>query len=180
MKKLFSFLFTAVMLCTMSVSVFAAAVDTTGQTTSADLKVKYSEGTGRTNNYAASIAWDSMTFTYTSGSEVWNTDKMIWEESDAGAWSDAGKVTVSNKSSEAITVKFTYTADENNANGVVGIKVNNADVVEAGYTIAAATAGSAGTNGTATKREFSILPVGTYTGTNTEEIKVGTITITLE
>lgn len=178
MKKLFAILLAIALLCTMSVSAFAATVDTTGSETSKDLTVKYAEGQ-KNHAHAATIQWNSMEFTYHAGTQTWNTETMKWEYED-GVWSEASTVKVSNKSSEAITVKFAFTAAEQ-ANGVTGITVkqNGTEVGESGHSIAKATEGSSTANGTATECVFTVQPVGTYTGTNTEAVKVGTITITL-
>lgn len=171
MKKLFAILLAVAILCTMSVTAFAATVTTTGNT-SADLTVKYSAGS-KVDAYAATIEWGSMEFTYTAAAQTWNTETLQWENNGTAAWSNAGTVKITNKSSQAITAKFGWTP-ESDAKGVTGITVNGAAIVADGYTITDAT------SGTATTLTFSILPTGEYTGTNTSAVKVGSITITLE
>ncbi len=179
MKKLFAILLTVALLCTLSVSAFAATVNTTGSETSKDLTVKYTEGT-KVHAHAATIEWGSMEFTYTAGAQTWNTESMKWEYED-GAWSEPSTVKVSNKSSEAITVKFGFVA-EADAKGVTGITVKKqADgtvVGNDGCQIEKAKE-VAGGNGTATECIFTVQPTGTYTGTNAAAVKVGSITITL-
>lgn len=171
MKKLFAILMAVALLCTMSVTAFAADVTTTGNT-SADLTVKYSSGS-KVDAYAATIEWGSMEFTYTSAAQKWDTDNLEWAADGTSAWSNAGTVKITNRSSQAIIAKFSFTA-ESDAKGVTGITVNGVAIDANGYSIADAT------SGTATTATFSILPTGEYTGTNTDAVKVGTITITLE
>lgn len=171
MKKLFAILMAAALLCTMSVTAFAATVDTTGNT-SADLTVKYAEGS-KVDAYAATIEWGSMEFTYTAAAQEWDTEELKWVATNTASWGNAGTVKITNRSSQDITAKFGFTA-EADAKGVTGITVNGAAIDANGYTIGDAT------SGTATTATYSILPTGEYTGTNTDAVKVGTITITLE
>ena len=175
MKKLFAVLLAVAILCTMSVTAFAATVTTTGDT-SADLTVKYSAGS-KVDAYAATIEWGSMEFTYTAAAKTWNTNTLTWDDNGTAAWSNAGTVTITNKSSQAITAKFGW-SPESDAKGVTGITVNGSAISENGYTIASADTGAA--TGNAQSQTFSILPTGEYTGTNTSAVKVGSITITLE
>lgn len=180
MKKFLVTLLAAVMLISaMSVSAFAAEVTTTGNA-SASITAKYSANAD-VDAYAASITWGSMSFTYTGTHQEWNANDMVWETKGEAGWtyeSGANKVTIENKSSQAITAKFTFNAGDN-ANGVTGIQINGADVVAAGYSIAAATAGTGGNNGTATTAEYLVTLVGDYTSTNTDAATVGTLTIEL-
>lgn len=176
MKKLFAILMAVALLCTMSVTAFAANDVTTTGNSSADLTVKYSSGS-KVDAYAATIEWGSMEFTYTSAAQKWDTENLQWTTDGTAAWStNAGTVKITNRSSQAITAKFAFTAE--NANGVTGITVNGAAINANGYSIASADTGAA--TGTAQTQTFSILPTGEYTGTNTDAVKVGTITITLE
>lgn len=188
MKKLFSILLAVAMLCTMSISAFAADVTTTDPT-SQDLKVKYVAGSGKHDAYAASITWESMEFTYTSGGQTWDTTNMKWVDSTDGTWSSS-TVTIANKSSQGISVTFKYESAEDNK-GVDGYwvkdpgntggdetKVTNENT--AIINIAPATEGENGGNGRARTVTRTITPSGTYTGKNTDEaVKVGTITIVL-
>lgn len=183
MKKVLAAMSAAAMLCAIPVS--AATVNTTGRT-EALLTVKYSAASD-VDTYAATISWGSMEFTYAKAGKTWDTDDLKWEttEDSVEGWQtadseDAGKITISNRSSRAITAKFEFTQDTMGLNGVTGITVNGNAVDADGYEINAATAGMEGQNGTATLATYSILPVGTYTDTNTEAVAVGTITITLE
>ena len=176
MKKLFAILMAVALLCTMSVTAFAANNVTTTGKTSADLTVKYSSGS-KVHAYAATIEWGSMEFTYTSAAQKWDTENLEWTTDGTAAWSNAGTVKITNRSSQAITAKFGFTA-ESDEKGVTGITVNGAAIDANGYSIASADTGDA--TGTAQTETFSILPTGEYTGTNTDAVKVGTITITLE
>lgn len=183
MKKLFAVLLAVAMLCTMSISAFAAGIESSNITgeVSTDLKVMYKTGTNE-DAYAVTIRWDSMVFTYTSGGQRWNTEKMIWED-NTGSWSEAQKVTITNKSSLPIKAKFECVL-EANPNGVDKIDITPINpTLTAGdggfYTIQEATPGTATENGTATEEVFNIRPSGTYTGTKTEAVKVATITIAL-
>ena len=180
MKKIFAILMTVAILCTMSVTAFATTIDTTGSNASAELTVKYSAGS-QTDAYAATIAWGSMEFTYTAATKTWNTTDLKWEESNSGAWSagsdsGAGVVTITNRSSQAITAKFSWNA-ETDAKGVTGFTVNGSAIVDSGYSIPTADGASSNSAHIGT---YTILPTGDYTGTDDTAVKVGTITITLE
>lgn len=189
MKKIFSVLLAVAMLCTMSISAFAADVDTTGSETSKDLQVKYVENTNKQDAYAASITWGSMEFTYTSDGQYWDTDTMTWKDSEnAGTWSSS-TITIKNKSSQGISVIFQYKGEMDNK-GVNGYMIKDAgstDQTGAEVTdnepktinIAPAIAGKDGKNGSANIFEGIITPFGAYTGTNSDAVKVGTITIAL-
>lgn len=187
MKKIFSVLLAVAMLCTMSISAFAATVDTTGSKTSTDLQVKYVEdNTDKQDAYAASITWESMIFTYTSGGQKWNTDKMIWEDNEGGTWSSS-KITIKNRSSKGISVTFKYTSETDNK-GVDGYtmedlgdssQVKVMDGESKTIYMMPATAGNGGDNGFETTFNCAITPFGVYTGTDSETVKVGTITIAL-
>lgn len=187
MKKIFSVLLAVAMLCTMSISAFAATVDTTGSKTSTDLQVKYVEdNTDKQDAYAASITWESMIFTYTSGGQKWNTDKMIWEDNEGGTWSSS-KITIKNRSSKGISVTFKYTSETDNK-GVDGYtmedlgdssQVKVTDGESKTIYMMPATAGNGGDNGFETTFNCAITPFGVYTGTDSETVKVGTITIAL-
>lgn len=187
MKKIFSVLLAVAMLCTMSISAFAATVDTTGSKTSTDLQVKYVEdNTDKQDAYAASITWESMIFTYTSGGQKWNTDKMIWEDNEGGTWSSS-KITIKNRSSKGISVTFKYTSETDNkdVNGYTmedlgdSSQVKVTDGESKTIYMMPATAGNDGDNGYETTFNCAITPFGTYTGTDSEAVKVGTITIAL-
>lgn len=179
MKKALSLLLAVLMLCSLSVSAFAATVTTSGDM-SATLTVQYSESKQK-DNYAATITWDAMSFTYSVSDKSWNTETMAWETTGTAVtgWSEAQNVTVANKSSQNITVNFAFTAASEGTNGVTGITVNGADIVANGYTVNAATAGVNGANGTATKEVFAIQPTGTLDDSVTTSTNVGTITLTL-
>ena len=144
--------------------------------TAADITVKYAEGE-QIDAYAATITWGSMEFTYQAAEKTWNTETLTWEGTDAGWVNDgsenAGTVSIENRSSAAITAKFSFTA-EAQAYGVTGVTVNGAAIAAEGYEIASAVSGTAQTE------TFVILPTGTYTGTNTDAVKVGSLTVTLE
>lgn len=190
MKKIFSVLLAVAMLCTMSISAFAATVDTTGSETSKDLQVKYVENTDKQDAYAASITWGSMEFTYTSGGQYWDTNTMTWKDSgNAGTWSNS-TITIKNKSSQGISVTFKYESETDNK-GVNGYVMKDlADSAQAEIQVtneetktidmAPAIAGENGENGSETTFNCVITPFGAYTGTNSEAVKVGTITIALE
>ena len=144
--------------------------------TAADITVKYAEGE-QIDAYAATITWGSMEFTYQAAEKTWNTETLAWEGTDAGWVNDgsenAGTVSIENRSSQPITAKFSFTA-EAEAYGVTGVTVNGAAIAAEGYEIASAVSGTAQTE------TFVILPTGTYTGTNTDAVKVGSLTVTLE
>ena len=171
MKKLFTLNLAILMIATMSISAFAATVATTDNT-SKDLTVVYASGS-KVDAYSATIEWSSMEFTYTSAAQTWNTTKLEWESNGEATWSESGTVKITNRSSQAITAKFGFTAAAD-SKGVTGITVNGAAIDANGYSIGDAT------SGTATSETFNILPTGTYTGTNTNAVKVGSITITLD
>lgn len=177
MKKALSLLLAVLMLCSLSVSAFAATVTVTEGSTSYPLTVQYSAGK-QSDTYAANITWEAMSFEYKVGGETWDPVTMTWKDNDTeeGGWTAAKNVTVENKSSKAITVEFSFNSTEPT---VTGITVNGKAIDANGYTVNAATAGANGANGTATKEVFAIQPTGTLDSSVTTSTDVGTITLTL-
>lgn len=170
MKKAISLILAVMMLCTLSVSAFAANITTTGDATK-NLTVTYSAGK-QTDTYAASIEWEAMEFTYKVGGQTWNTEDLKWDDNgDTPTWSDAKNIKVINKSSTAINVDFSFAAAAD-AKGVTGITVNGTENL-AGYTVGDAT------SGTAQMKTFAIQPVGQLSDATAESAVVGTITVTL-
>lgn len=178
MKKALSLLLAVLMLCSLSVSAFAATVTTSGDM-SATLTVQYSESKQK-DNYAATITWDAMSFTYSVSDKSWNTETMAWETTGTAVtgWSEAQNVTVANKSSQSILVKIAFTP-ATDTKGVTGITVGGAEINEQGYTLSAATPGTDGNDGTAAEWKFAIQPTGTLDSSVTTSTEVGTITLTL-
>ncbi len=189
MKKLLAIVLTLALLCTLSVSAFAATFAPTGDT-SKELQVQYSKGS-RQNVYAATIVWEDMIFTYHTADQEWDPTTMTWKNKDGEktGW-NSKTVTVSNRSGDKINVTFGYTPKEDAPENFYGYIVS----VSAGLTasecyvrenltqkfeVAAATAGTDGNNGTATVAEFTITPDGAYTVDGEEPVTVGTITLTL-
>lgn len=176
MKKFLAAVTATAMLCAMPVS--AADVSVGNDSTTAELKVKYTEGSQK-DSYAATIEWGSMEFTYSTAGKTWNTETLTWDTDtnatagwSAGTAEKAGNIIISNRSSKGIKAVIGFTANDN-VDGVTGITVNNSPIVTEGYSIAAAKTGEA------TTETYTILPTGTYTKTGEDAVTVGKITITL-
>lgn len=187
MKKFLVTLLAAVMLISaMSVSAFAATVDTTGSDTSKDITAKYAEGT-KTDAYKVKLVWGSMEFTWSTPTQEWDVDTMTWKDvegAEAGwTYEDrANVVEVWNYSSQSVDVQFSYTPGEN-ANGVTGVNVVDEtykkDALNQSYEVRYAAAGTGENNGAPWVIAFEVTLNGTYTGTNTTAAAVGTLTVTI-
>lgn len=151
MKKFVSIALALVLTLSLTVVAFAA-VDTTGSELTKNIVVTV-ETKDTHDNYAAVVTWDVTTaLTYKAAGKTWNTETMKWDVAagDAAEWAEEydfeGTVAVANKSSKAITVSV---ASNNDA-------VEVAAPAEYAGTIAAATAGNAEANGTATTATWDI------------------------
>ena len=110
MKKIIAMLLAIVMVCALSVSVFAAP--TTDDATSAPVKGTYSQADHDATAYVIDITWGAMSCTWTIGAKEWNTDSHTWTDpEEGGAWSYEGNtIEVVNNSSVGITVGAAYAA----------------------------------------------------------------------
>ena len=161
MRKMLTVVLAVVLVMTMGTTAFAAMTD---DPTSMDVVVNVQIPEG--DVYAVKITWESLEFTYSFGD--WNTEKLTY---DAGSWNDTdAKITVSNSSNVAISVKGAVGAGTATVSGVSATLENPA------FDLAVGTP-----NGTA--------PAGTMTvkiggaPANAEAVAnqiIGKVTVTLE
>lgn len=116
-KKVFSIFCAALLVCSMSVTAFAAEGPNAGNTDIDSLNgnTEISVNIAATlveeqPSYSVNVEWENMTFTYTDVAKTWSTSTHTWS-ADAGDWNAAtSDITVINHSSAAVDVAATYAA----------------------------------------------------------------------
>lgn len=116
-KKVLSILCAALLVCSMSVTAFAAEGPGAGNT-----DIESLNGNTEINvdiaatlveeqpSYSVNVEWESMAFTYTDVAKTWSTSTHTWS-ADTGTWNAAtSDITVINHSSAAVDVAATYAA----------------------------------------------------------------------
>ena len=177
MKKLITVILAAAMLCTMSLTAFAATVTTGTGSDSADVKGTYQAGTPGSTVYRVDISWGAMEFTYTDGAAgVWDPETHAYGTAGSGSWSSTtNAVTVTNHSNAAVTATLSY-APEASYSAISGSFAETSGTANDGILTLATAEGTTAANppsATATLNLTGALASGT---TNT---KIGTVTVTL-
>lgn len=110
MKKLTALLLTVMLIMTLSTTAFAADINATGGSDSANVTGTYVAGSTGGIVYSVDVAWGSMAFTYTGASTgTWNPTTHVYDGAKSAAWScedGANKITVTNHSNDAVAAKF--------------------------------------------------------------------------
>lgn len=162
MKKFISILLAVLMLCSISVSAFAAGDRTH------NVYAKYVAG-AKNDTMSVTIAWGDMKFTYSSSSETWDSEKLDWVTDAAAGWkadSENGNViSITNRSSVAVKADMSFTST---AKGVDG-----------SFSSASVTVGSAADAKEAVTETVTFMPTGVLDSSVTASTSVGTITVTI-
>ncbi len=135
MKRFLSILLAVAMIATMSVAAFAETISNIAEDVDKEIVVngKYvnnqESGDAKT---VVDIAWANLTFTYTVSAVEWDETASVldWVDTDEGAWTGEGTVTVTNRSSHEITTEVDFVA----ADGIEvdAIITEGAESLEAG------------------------------------------------
>jgi hypothetical protein len=176
MKKFFASLITVALLATMPITAFAGEAELNNDNKSAyvDVTAKYASGiTDAGTIYNVDVTWESMEFIYTAtGVKTWNPENHQYEVVNSdGAWNHTtSEITVTNHSNAIVTTSFTF--DPVTDSTVTG-SFNNATVeLPSAEGMASDAAELTG------KTTFTV--DGTMPESQTEFVKVGTITVTIE
>lgn len=181
MKKIFGILLALALLCTLSVSAFAADITVSGDKEH-DLTVKY-DPAQQNDVYAATITWGAMTFTYNGKIEHWDTTDLVWKTDREAGWVSTGNtVTIINRSSKAIYAKIDCNLDNDkkeNAVFTVTAPAGTTQDASKGYEIAAVTVDATTGKGTEVETVFTITPSGTYEVTSDNATAIGRVIVAL-
>lgn len=115
MKKIMSFIFAMVMALTVSTTAFAATIETSTGSSSADVKAKYNSAT-LTDVYSVDVTWGAMEFDYNAGGQKWDTTAHKWvsDETVPTGWTvqnSSNTITLANHSSKAVNATFAFAAN---------------------------------------------------------------------
>ena len=179
MKKLIAMLLAVVMVCTLSVSAFAAEITSATGTDSTNVYGSYVAG-AQTPEYHVTVTWGTMKFVYTDSAETWNEETHKWEATGEAAWTLAEGATntikISSDSSAAVTATLSFDALAAYT-GITGtFTMVTADVAFANN---AFTLPVAAEDADAAEYELTFMPAGSLASTVTTETVIGTITVTL-
>ena len=174
MKKIIAMLLAIVMVCALSVSVFAAP---TAENTTAPVKGTYSQADHAEVAYVIDISWGAMACTWTIGAKEWDTNTHTWKDPAAGGvWSYTGNtITITNDSSVGITAYATYAAEE----GFEGISGSFKDENEVDVNAGAPAALAKPVGGNETTATLTLALAGALAEGTADATTIGNITITL-
>lgn len=115
MKKLLCVIMTFAMLAAFSVTAFAATIETSTGSSSADVKVKYNSASA-SDVYSVDVTWGAMEFDYNAGGQKWNTESHKWEadETAPAGWevkNASNTIKLANHSSKAVNATFAFDAN---------------------------------------------------------------------
>ena len=113
MKKLITIMLAVVLVLSVSVTAYAATIETENGSESKDVMAKYVENINTVHVCSVDVEWGAMEFTYTaSATKTWNPDTHQYVVSDEkAAWSASGNtVTVTNHSDTDVDVTFAFDA----------------------------------------------------------------------
>lgn len=116
MKKLFAIVLAVAMIAAMAIAVSADTVtDKTGNFTSIAITGTVTE-VAYADTYKVTLAYQNVAFAYGEGTRTWNPDNLTWGAAAGAKWTaDTATITITNRSSQAVTAKLEATAI---ANGV--------------------------------------------------------------
>ncbi len=179
MKKIITAILAVAMLCSMSMTAFAAPITATGDQTH-DVTGKYIPASTPADVYSVILTWSAMEYNFTAPTQTWNADTHQWVDNGAGTWSGSEKqITVDNHSSTAITVAYKFTDDVEDSDTITGTfwtVVGNTQITEA------VTLAKPEPNQAPTMSAVSLLLNGNLTKTDantTDYTKIGTVTVTI-
>lgn len=184
MKKFFATILALVMVCTVAVTAFAettSPVKNTKDDVAITVKGNYSTDKVEDKVVSVDVAWDEMTFTYsTMGSKVWNplTHKYS-EDSDSAGWvPNAKKIDFTNHSNTAVDVALSFVKNQDLTDTISGTFSGSTGSVLADSKLTLATA--AGTTLANAPTDYvTFLPSGTVSSAFANGTNLGTITVAL-
>ena len=176
MKKIIAMLLAIVMVCALSVSVFAEeAKQTTLNDKELTVTGTYDQDAQDEKAYSVSITWGSLAFTYAIDKKTWNDETHKWEDpAEGGEWiyNGGNVINVTNDSSVAIYVTPTFEAAQ--SVGAITGSFTGLDTEKDYATLAAGVADTASTP-TALTLELD----GALLSTVENGATIGTITLAL-
>lgn len=176
MKKLFAIVLAVAMIAAMAIAVSAADLEDVGAFGAIAVQGTYN-ASGYTDTYLITMEYENLSFTYDAAGYEWDGAQMKWVENDAAAWngSTTGTITVTNKSSKAITATFTNTAPANGAT-IAYSAAEDVEFADNVLSLDAAVANKApDATGTATEGEITVTVGGALTASG----KICDITVTI-
>lgn len=179
MKKIICVMLSIIMTLAVSTTAFAATIDTSTGSSSADVKAKYNSTTPA-DVYSVDITWGAMEFDYNAGGQKWNTSTHKWETDEAtpAGWeakNSSNTITLANNSSTEVNATFTFAANAEYTDLAGSFTYDNAELNSA-LVLELPQADTA-----AKEYVVSFDPNGSIPATHsaTEYAKIGTITVTL-
>lgn len=167
MKKFFAISLALVMVLALSVTCFAATVNSVPYTETQNVTVSYNGGADAPATYAIDVAWQALSFTYTASGKVWDSVNHVEKDVGTSGWVDAdAEITITNHSNREIKAAVVFTAGT--ASGTAAFNVTGG----AESTLAAAAGATVATK-TATLTASGIPDV------NATNAVVGTVTVTI-
>lgn len=172
MKKTISVLLTLVLMFSLSVTAFAANVDSSPASESADVNATYVAGSSGGVVFSVDIEWTAMNFTYqAAGQPVWDPESHSYSDAVPASWSGSGTVTITNHSNTALDVTPSYTMDS-------GYEATTLTFTADGEAIdGSVVVGSAADTNAAVKKVITVTPGGSLA--STADGKIGTVTVTV-
>ncbi len=112
MKKITTILLALALVLAMSITAFAATIESNSGSQDIDVSAKYVDGVSAPTRYSVDVTWGAMEFTYTvSGTKVWDPETHTYTTSTQPAWTASGNtITVTNHSNTDITASFAFSA----------------------------------------------------------------------
>ncbi len=111
MKKILCFLLAALTVVCLPVAAYAAELTDEGSETQG-VTATYNASAAE-DVFSVTIEWGAMSFTYYKEEpKHWDAEKLEWVTDGTAGWNynNSNTITVTNKSSTAVTASFTYTA----------------------------------------------------------------------
>lgn len=173
-KKIFAFFIAAAMISGMTSTAFATSVDGSNPSSTSDVKATYVQGSASDTIYSVDVVWGNMEFTYTAPEEgTWNPNTHTYDGAGTnGVWSyedGANIIKMVNHSNTAASAKVTYNT--------------GADYQEISGTFEKSTLSTLTAVGTEYKSAPSDSTTLSLSGAlkeSTEQVTVGTVTLTLD
>ncbi len=176
MKKMFSFLLALTLILSLTTTAFAATLDNSGETDTADVTATYVAGQSGSTVYSVDVAWEGLTFTYNGATTgTWDPATHTYSGSMEAGWaSNSGTITITNHSNAAITATASYAAKTGYE--AVGMTFGNN---EAQIASADNQEGENGA-GVAKSVQITVTPNGNLPETAATATVIGTITVTIQ
>lgn len=179
MKKILCAILAVAMMASVSMTAFAATIDTSTGSDSADVKAKYNSTTPA-DVYSVDVTWGAMEFDYNAGGQKWDTVNHKWVADDTApaGWEvkdSSNTIKLANHSSKAVDATFAFAANTEYTDLNGSFTYNNA-ALTAALELELPQADTA-----AKEYIVSFTPDGSIPATHsaTTYAKIGTITITL-